>query len=114
MSRNNESFASIRYTFVFQVKFEEKEKAKHLRLRWNPALKKWTAEVNSNGVTLETICNMKDSSVNYAAFKTFTVSDVVSVMFEVKQKQKEKLLKHCRKCYRRAQREQAEEEEGDY
>lgn len=26
MSRNNESFASIRYTFVFDVKFEEKEK----------------------------------------------------------------------------------------
>lgn len=55
---------------------------------------------------------MKDSTVNYAAFKTFTVSDVISVMFEVRTKQKEKLLKHCRKCYRRAQREQ-EVEEGD-
>ena len=101
----NKSLFGINYTVVFDVKFEQKDKAKAQRLRWNPSMKKWTGEIDCNGLTDQAI-----GVLDMLPIKIFKVIDIHSKWFEEESEQKEILLKHCRRCHRKAQRENEEQE----
>jgi hypothetical protein len=99
----NKSLFGINYTVVFDVKFEQKDKAKAQRLRWNPSMKKWTGEIDCNGLTDQAI-----GELDMLPIKIFKVIDIHSKWFEEESEQKEILLKHCRRRHRKAQRENEE------
>ena len=80
--------AEIEYTFVFDVKFTEKEKAKGAGLKWNPVIKKWCLRIRTNGKT-ETI-------MNELGILSFQVVDIASDAFEWKPTQKQELFELCK------------------
>ena len=100
---NEKSLFSVKYNVVFDVKFEDKEKAKALRLRWNPSMKKWAREIECNGLTDQAIIELDNLPI-----KVFKITDIQSDWLCKAHGQKKELLKYCQKVYMKAHQENEE------